>query len=147
MQTQDQQSWIDVLSQSEGEQCLASIHSLSDQLRSAMDAIVQRSLSSLQHSLHLQQITCGRIADLRYRSTERLNCTTPSETVCLDSDLASEIMAARDSLVLLNNNYSALLKHSGETLRLLAGFNRSYRGFAQPASDTRATRPSWSCEI
>ena len=147
MQTQDQRSWVEELSKTEGEQCLANLRSLSDQLRGAMDAIAQRSLASLQHHLHLQQISCSRLAELRYRSAERLTNSSEADRVFVDSDLASEINAATDSLMVLNTSYSALLKHSGDTLRLLAGLYRSYRGFAQPASGSRATLPTWSCEI
>ncbi len=147
MQTQAQQSAIEGLSQSEGEQYLTNLRGLADHLQSAMDAIVQRSLASLQHSLQLQQISCGRIADLRHRSTTRLDDPSTSETVSIDADLASEIEAATDSLLTLNRSYSALLKHSGDTLHLLAGLYRSYRGFAQQESEGRAALPTWSCEI
>lgn len=147
MQTQEMQQWIAGLSQGEGEELLANLHMLGGQLECAMAAIVQRSISSLQDSLHLQQLSCGRLADLRYRSNERRKLASGPDVDSLDSDLSAEIEAASESVKILNSRYSALLKHSGETQRLLAGLYRSYRGFARPLSGTQASLPTWSCEV
>jgi hypothetical protein len=153
MQTQEKQSrveglsWVEGLSQAEGEECLANLHRLAGQLDSAMDAIVRRRLSSLNDSLHLQQISCGRLADLRFRSEKRQSQPSGPESGFVGPDLAVEIEAATESVLVLNSRYSALLKHSGDTLQMLAGLYRSYRGFAQSSSGMQASVPTWSCEV
>lgn len=147
MQTEDTQSWFERLSQEEAEECLVSLQGLTNQLHRAMDAIVTRKLPLLQDSLHHQQATCDRLEDLKHRSNDRFARGSEPETTAIDSDLAEEIKAATATLLTLNSRYSVLLKYSGETLRLLSGLYRSYRGFAQPASGIQSSLQTWSCEV
>lgn len=145
MQTQDDQSWIESLSQTDAVQCLSTLQALASQLDTAMNAIVQQKLLALHDSIHLQQVSCGRIADLRHRSDGMPSIH--SDAVSVDADLALEIKKATESLLVLNARYSALLKHSGDTLHLLAGLYRSYSGFTQPTAGSQASLAGWSCEV
>jgi len=151
MQTEETQSWVGRLSRDEAKDCLANLLALASQLDGAMDAIVRRKLPLLRESLQLQQASCARLTHLRHRSKGRALAGREGESVHIDSDLAAEIAAAANSLLVLNGRYSALLKHSGETLRLLAGLYRSYTCFGQSASGMQANVPAnlktWSCEV
>ena len=145
MQTIEIQSWIDKLSQDEAEECLDSLRALACQLDSAMDSIVKRQLPALKSGLHLQRVSCASLAAIRHRSNQRPE--RKSETLMADHDLATEIKSATESLLVLNRRYAALLKHSGDTLQLLAGLYRSYRGSVQPGSPISGSLQTWSCEV
>ena len=147
MKTGETQSWVEKLSQDEAEQCLDNLQGLAGHIESAMDAIVKRRLPALQGSLYFQQATCARLADIRHRSDHGHPRDPELEMIQAESDLALEIRAAMDCLLTLNRHYSALLKHSGETLRLLAGLYGSYRGSVQQSSRIQANLQTWSCEI
>jgi hypothetical protein len=47
----------------------------------------------------------------------------------------------------LNKRYSALLKHSGDTMRLFAGLFQSYSGPRPQAAAGRLQVNTWSCEL
>jgi len=151
MQTEETKSWVERLSPDEAKDCLASLLSLASHVDGAMDAIVQRKLPLLQENVRLQEASCDRLTDLRRRSKRVPSVGSETENTPIDSDLAAEIEAATASLLLLNQRYSALLKHSGETLRLLAGLYRSYCSFAQSRSGAQANLQAnlrtWSCEV
>jgi hypothetical protein len=147
MQTEDVQSWVDRLSQDEAEECLANLRGLAGQLDSAMDAIVKQQLPCLQGSLNQQQASCASLASILHRSNQRPIQDHRPQKASVDSDLAGEIKSATESLLTLNRRYSALLKHSEDTLRLLAGLYRSYRGSVQPASGIQGNLHTWSCEV
>jgi hypothetical protein len=151
METDETKSWVGRLSRDEAQDCLGTLRGLASQLDSAMDAMVQRKLPLLRNSLHLQQASCARLMDLRHRSQRGPAPIADAESAFSDSDLAAEIEAAARSLLILNDRYAALLKHSGETLRLLAGLYRSYRGPAPLASGAQANLEAnlqtWSCEV
>ena len=51
------------------------------------------------------------------------------------------------TLVTLNKRYSALLKHSGETMRLFAGLFRCYSDMPEQGSGFRNNVHTWSCEL
>jgi crotonobetainyl-CoA:carnitine CoA-transferase CaiB-like acyl-CoA transferase len=147
METAEIQSWVERLSQDEAESCLAELRVLARQLDSAMDAIVERQLPSLQSSLRMQSATCANLAGIQHRSKQRLKQDDQPEPSAVDPDLAVEIKSATESLLLLNSRYAALIKHSGDTLQLLAGLYRSYRGSMQPGSGMPGNLQTWSCEV
>ena len=147
MKTAETQSWVEKLSQTDAEECLDSLHDLAGHLDGAMDAIVKRQLPALQTSLYLQQATCARLADIRHRSNHGSSRAPEREVTEAEPDLSIEIKAATESLLILNSRYSALLKHSRETLRLLAGLYGSYRGSVQQSPRIQASLQTWSCEI
>lgn len=147
MQREEIQSWIETLSQEEAEGCLANLRGLASQLDGAMDAIVTRQLASLQTNLHLQFASCANLAGIRYRSKQRPGQVSQREAETVDPDLAGEIKSATEALLMLNKRYAALLKHSGDTLQLLAGLYRSHLSSVQPGSGGGGNLQTWSCEI
>ncbi len=149
MQTEEQRSWILGLSPAEGEECLTTLHGLAGQVEAASNAVVRQDLAALHNSLALQEVSCRRLANLRYRSGERLTrlLELPEPEDGLDSNLLLRIKSAAASLLALNRGYSALLTHSGDTLRLLAGLYRSYYGSSQPTASSGNGVRTWSCEL
>jgi len=123
---------------------LASLQNLASEVDRAMNAIVQRELPSLQESLRRQQATCAELVHLRSRADFLQELQV--ETGLISPDLAEEIQAATASLLMLNKQYSALLKHSGSTLRLFLGLFRSFHG-SVPASSLNPNLQTWSCEV
>ncbi len=126
---------------------LMNLRCLSSELRRAMEAIISRELSTLQDSLHVQRFRCARLSDLR--QSAKVRRLLKSELDGSECDLSAEIRAATERLLALNQQYSALLSHSGETLRLLAGL---YGGYPVCQGHSRAAlfepgRPGWHCEI
>ena len=120
------------------------VEELSRQLEQAMQAIVTRSLPAFQESVSQQRRTCSQLLALpRYLDRDRA-FTVASSDSGVDADLSARIAAAGDALQTLNNRYSALLAHTGDTMRLLA---RLLSGYRTPASAGLAANLStWSCE-
>lgn len=147
MQPMEMQPEIGRLSQGEAVEYLANLRGLAGELNRAMEAIVMQQLPTLQNSLHLQKLQTARLADLRHAPMGRLEHDSQPVKESIDSDLALEIQAATDTLLLLNGRYAALLKHSQDTLRLLAGLYSSYGGSVQPNSGVQSSLQTWSCEI
>jgi len=131
----------------EGREYLANLQVLARELDRAMKAVVDQELPSLQDSLHLQQTTC---AQLNYLA-QRVNCRAAEDLLLqaapLDPDLAAEIRQAAETLIVLNRNYSALLRHSEDTLRLFAELFRCYQGSAQMSRRQQAGLSTWSCDL
>ena len=129
------------LSQQEAEQYLGHLQALSSELETAMQGVVARQLPAFDESLQRQRATCALLTDLPRRAAARRS--SGDDEAPLDPDLASRIKEAALTLNTLNQTYSALLKHSGDTLRLFAGLCRSYSGpvAIQPRVHT------WSCEL
>lgn len=156
MQTEETQSWVLRLSRDEAKDCLAHLLGLAGQLDGAMDAIVRRNLPRLRDSVHLQEASCGRLTALRHGSRRGAALIPDAETpeaasALIDSELVAEIRSATESLLLLSERYAALLKHSGETLRLLSGLYWNYCAFAPSGSgaqaNLQASLKTWSCEV
>ena len=126
---------------------LHTVEELSRQLEQAMQAIVNRSLPAFQESVSRQRMTCSQLLALpRYLGPDRA-FKVPSSDSGVDADLSVRIAAAGDALQTLNKRYSALLGHTGDTMRLLA---RLLGGYHVPASAGLAANPAnlstWSCE-
>ena len=131
----------------EAELYLHRVEELSGQLEQAMEAIVARSLPAFQQCVSRQRMTCSQLLALpRYLD---VNCalTGFSSDLSVDADLRARITAAGDALQTLNKRYSALLGHTGDTMRLLARLLGGYRfpAAAGLAADS-ANLSTWSCE-
>jgi len=135
------------LSPDEGKEYLASLHNLAGELETAMNCIARQELSPLQESIRAQQAACSRLAHMQRGRGARLAASKALVVHCDDSDLSLQIEEAVSAVLVLNNRYAALLRHSGETLRLFAGLFRSYQGSTRPNSGTQANLQSWSCEV
>lgn len=143
MQPWTQESWPD-----ERENYLAILQGLVRELETAMKSIAMQKIIPFQESIRLQQAACSRLAQLQHSRTSKLlrKDRSSEETGC-DSDLSLQIEEAIAAVLLINQQYAALLKHSGETLRLFAGLLQSYRGLKQSASGLQANLMTWSCEV
>lgn len=126
---------------------LVNLRGLAGDLELAMDAIAKRDLATLQQSIQSQQMTCARLAHLQHSRGVQLagEALLPAEIA--DSELAFQVGEAIAAVLVLNRRYAALLKHSGETLRLFAGLFRSYQGSTQTSSGISANLQTWSCEV
>jgi len=139
-------------SEDEAQEYLTNLQCLSSELQRAMEAIVSQELPSLQDSLQLQRSTCARLSDLKQSVKVKQLLDSGQRKDGTDCDLSIEIKAATESLLTLNRQYSALLKHCGETLRLLIGLSRGYlypgdRGLSPFALGTQTRSQGWHCEI
>lgn len=128
------------LTASQAQAYLHLIEALAGELEVATGAIVAGLLPTLEESIARQQSECAKlIAWTEIMAARRSQDATPAP---LDAELADRILTASNILLKLNRRYSALLKHSGETLRLLAGLSPSYHG--QIDSSKLHT---WSCDL
>jgi hypothetical protein len=135
------------LQRDEGQEYLANLQVLARELDRAMKAVVDQELPSLQDSLQLQQATCIELSFLAQRVNTRSVEEMDLQAESLDPDLASEIREAAETLIILNRNYSALLRHSEDTLRLFAELFRCYEGTAHSSRRHQTGPSTWSCEI
>jgi hypothetical protein len=135
------------LSREEGQEYLVNLRILASELDRAMKAVVDQELPSLQDSLQLQQATCAQLSFLAQQANDRPAQELSRQSSALDPDLAVEIRDAAENLIVLNRNYSALLRHSEDTLRLFVELFRCYQGSAQSSHSARASISTWSCEL
>jgi hypothetical protein len=147
MQSEAMYPWTQQFSPDEGKDYLTSLHCLAGELEKAMNCIASQELSQLQQSIKVQQAACSRLAHLQRGKSIKLAGDAAVMTLCEDSDLSFQIQEAIGAVLLLNKRYAALLKHSGETLRLFAGLFRSYQGPTQPTSGIQVSFQTWSCEV
>jgi hypothetical protein len=129
---------------------LESLDSLARELDRAMEAIATRSLATFEDSVSRQQAVCAQLSSESGRSVQRRMEAAGPEAPAeggQDAELATRIGQATATLVTLNRRYSALLKHSGDTMRLFAGLFRSYAGYAPPGSAGSSQLHTWSCEL
>ncbi len=110
---------------------LEQLQELTDEINAGLYAVGANELSAFQSSVVKQQEICAslcRLTDLdQMGRRESSLIAEPS-----DSDLDARILIAAESLQALNERYAALLKHSGESVRLFAGLCQSYRGLSSP---------------
>jgi hypothetical protein len=138
---------IGPLSQAEAEEYLESIRVLTQELDRAMEAIAVRELSTFEESLYRQRAACADLSDFPRRSAQRRAGNPDAAAAPVDTELAARISAAATALLTLNKRYSALLKHSGDTMRLFAGLFRSYTGTTQQGMAMTTNLHTWSCEL
>ncbi len=137
----------------DAEEYLEGLQELTQQLDRAMEAIVTRALSTLEDSLCRQRATCARMIDLSSHFVTRpTQSSTPgasvtSEPVPIEAELAGRITAAAKQLNLLNTRYSALLKHSGDTMQLFTRLFQSYSGSPHCPVRSQTNLHTWSCEL
>ena len=133
-------------SSAEAELYLHTVEELSRQLEQAMDAVVARSLPAFQDSLCRQREACSQLLALpRYLEAESEWSAISHPGV--DVDLITRITAAGNALRTLNRRYSALLGHTGDTMKLLARLLGGYRTPAMPIAAGQTNRSTWSCEV
>ncbi len=133
------------LSQREAEEYLEHIEVLSGELSIAMDAIVSRQLPEFEMSVHRQRLICATIGALPQKSSSRMPVSAEASRPA-DAELEDRIQEAALALGALNRRYSALLEHSGDTLKLFAGLFRTYAG-PDPMVARQSSVSTWSCKI
>jgi hypothetical protein len=141
-----QRSPVDSLTHPDAEEYLATLQTLAHELDRAMSAIAAQELPIFEDSVTRQLATCVRLAEIPARATARRRNQSDS-ILPVDAELAARISAATGTLVTLNKRYAALLKHSGETMRLFAGLFRSYSDHPEQGSGTHSNLRTWSCEL
>ncbi len=147
MQTQvSQQSPVDSLMHTDAEEYLVCLQTLSQELDRAMSAIIAKELPVFEECVSRQLAHCVRLKEIPARFMVRSQAQ-PHAVQAVDKDLASRIDAATAALVVLNKRYAALLKHSGDTMRLFAGLFRSYSDHPEQESGMRTNHHTWSCEL
>ena len=129
------------LTQAQAQAYLDSLEALASELETATDAIVAGALPTLEESVARQQTECTKLIAWSELMAAR-KAHQDSQSTLIDAEFAERIVAASSILLKLNRRYSALLKHSGDTLRLLTRLRRGYRGHNQPANIH-----TWSCEL
>jgi hypothetical protein len=141
------QSWTQQISPDNANDYLANLRDLAGELEKAMDAIAQQELPELRRSIDVQQTVCSRLAHMQRKRSLTLAGDPRSQAQRIEPDLDFQIGEAIAAVLVLNRRYAALLKHSGETLRLFAGLFRSYQGSTQPPSGMQGNLQTWSCEV
>jgi len=134
-----------VSSHLEAQAYLEALQALAGEIDRAMEAIVERALPKLEESTSRQLALCTRLA--AYPALLNRYRTGPASSPSEDVELEERISVATANLVSLNKRYSALLKYSGDTVRLLAGLFRTYNGSAHQAGAMSASYHTWSCEL
>ncbi|RXH57250.1 hypothetical protein [Granulicella sibirica] len=147
MQTEMIQHIVGPLSQVDAEEYLESLETLALELDRAMQAVAAKALPSFEDSLRAQRAVCAKLSEFPRRAAARRAQNDGADEPPVDAELAERIKTAATTLLLLNKSYSALLKHSGDTLRLFAGLFRSYSGPTQHAATVRVNHRTWSCEL
>jgi hypothetical protein len=135
------------LSHPAAEQYLESLQELVHELDRAMEALASRTLPAFESSVSNQLDLCTRLAN---RPAQRVDSSAqfPGPPVTeAEAELAQRIASATATLLSLNKRYSALLKHSGDTMRLFAGLFRGYPGQTLPQPPASSHLTSWSCQL
>ena len=127
---------------------LEHLDALSAELRLAMQAVGANALTRFEESVSRQQDLCTRMGSLAQVPSGLHGRRDPGETTELsqDSALTERIRQASESLQELNRRYAALLKHSGDSLRLFAGLCQSYTAHYQTTGSVRGGA-TLSCEL
>jgi hypothetical protein len=122
---------------------LQDIEALTAEIKAGMEAVGADALSSFEESISKQQELCTSLSRLTGQLSAEQGID-PRPAGSYDQALAARIRVAVELLLALNEQYAALLRHSGESVRLFAGLCQSYTGPFQPIDTGAAHRPGWS---
>jgi hypothetical protein len=126
---------------------LQQLQALAAEIPIAMDAIAANALPTLQDSIAKQEMLCASLATMAPAFGDGPQASKQSFALQTDTAVEVKIQAARRSLVELNMQYAALLRHSGRSIALLISLCRSHTGNFQEALGPRLKRHTWSCEM
>jgi hypothetical protein len=122
---------------------------LAGELDRAMHSVAENSLPTFEDSVARQTALCSRLSSLITSQTG--SRATASFADSSDEELSERINRATETLVTLNQRYSALLRHSGETLQMLLGLTRCYTGYTQQIggvlTSQHTTVSTWSSQV
>jgi len=133
--------------QDHAEEYLECLTALARELDRAMNSIAANALPVFEDSVQRQLAICSQLSNVVARQTSRLGGEAGPFPVSTDEELNRRIAAATATLVTLNQRYSALLKHSGDTLQLLIGLVRCYTGYTQKEAGVWSNLRTWSSTI
>jgi hypothetical protein len=111
-----------------------------------LQSLATNARSSFQESVSRQLTLCSQLTALaaRHRS---VGGDSPERAVPPAADeLGERIEDAKAKLLKLNRNYSALLKHTGRTVRMFAGLAQCYAGYPHAGASGTPQR-TWSSEL
>jgi hypothetical protein len=126
---------------------LQEMQALAFEITVAMDAIASNTLSKFQESVARQEMLCASLALKANAVSEGVHSSEESLLSGLDPAVGLKIRAAGKAIRALNQQYAALLAHSGKTIALLALLCRSHSGRIQEARGPRLKHQTWSCEM
>ena len=115
------------------------LEGLGSEIEAAMQAIAGNRLPDFEQSVARQESLCRRLRELAIHDPLR------KEPISVDVELTSRIRTASSTIRQLNLRYAALLKHSSQSVRLLASLTHGYAARPQPSAG-QAKHHSWSCE-
>jgi hypothetical protein len=126
---------------------LQEMQDLAFEITVAMDAIASNTFSKFQESVARQEMLCAGLASKANAVSEAVRSSDQPLPSGADSAVGVKIRAAGNAIRLLNQQYAALLAHSGKTIALLALLCRSHAGRIQEARGPRLKHQTWSCEM
>jgi hypothetical protein len=115
---------------------LQTLQALASEMTVAMCAIAGNALSDLEDSVAKQEMLCANIVAMK-------------RTYPIDQRFAAhhKLLPQLASVNALNQQYAALIKHSGRSIALLSALCQSHTGRSQEARGIRSKHQTWSCEI
>jgi len=126
---------------------LHQLQELASEISVAMEAVSANALSNFQGSVAKQEMLCCDLTSMANAFSEKFRATERPGLYCIDPSMDLKIRAASGALGELNLQYSALLRHAGRSVALLASLCRSHTGRLQEARGTRLKHQTWSCEM
>lgn len=132
---------------------------LAVELEAGMSALAANQLSAFEESVARQQSLCGQLGAVvpRQRASSRPDAAGMQHDELHavsweagDAELAKRIHSASQTIQVLNARYTALLRHSGRSLRMFATLQGGCEGHlprrAGAAPQGKTQRHTWSCE-
>lgn len=136
---------------------LGQLQALALELEVVMDAVAANALSPLEESVSKQETLCSSLIKMTVTmNNESLQHTVPTNMPPnsskvpapeVEAAVEQKIHATKRAIQTLNQRYAALLKHSGESIALLACLCRSHTEPFQEARASRLKHQTWSCEM
>jgi hypothetical protein len=126
---------------------LQQLQELAHEISVATDAIAANCLFRFQESVAKQEMLCSSLVVMAKTVSEGFRFSEQSLASHIDPAVELKIQAANRAVSALNLQYSALLKHSGKSIALLASLCRNHTGQSiQEAHGARSKHQTWSCE-
>jgi hypothetical protein len=126
---------------------LRQLQELACEISVAMDAIAGNALPRFQESVAKQEMLCACLVKAANTVSEGSRSPEQPLPACIDNAVEQEIQTASRAIRELNQQYAALLKHSGRSIALLASLCRSHTGQIQEVRGPRLKHQTWSCEV
>jgi len=112
-----------------------------------MDAIAANQIPKLRESVARQEVLCANLATMANTVSEELRSHPAPARSGIDHSIDKKIQTASKAIHELNQQYAALLRHSGKSIALLSLLCNSHAGRFQGDRIPRSKRQTWSCEM